>query len=119
MLNRENKIKLTDFENIYNDKNSKKELNSELLDLYAARKDAENIYIKLKNEIEIMIKNELKRLSKCFYTEDYEAKYNIDQNSVISAIIGEEKSRSEIFEQIKENKKYFKILKELRKGKID
>ena len=65
-----------------------------------------------------MIKNELKRLSKCFYTEDYEAKYGIDQNSVISAIIGE-KSRNEIYQQKIESKKYFNTLKELRKGKID
>ena len=119
LYKKENKIKLTDFEDIYNNKNSKKEFNSELLELYNARKEVENNYIKLKSDIEIMIKNELKRLSKCFYTEDYEAKYNIDQNSVISAIIGENNSRKEIFKQIREGKKYFNTLKELRKGKID
>ena len=119
IYNRENKIKMIDFENIYNDKNSKEEFNTELLDLFTARKKIENNYIKLKAEIEIMIKNELKRLSKCFYTDDYASKYNIDLNSVISSIIGEDKCRNQIFEQIKESKKYFKTLKELRKGKID
>ena len=117
-LYNKDKIKLTDFENIYNNKNNKKEINSELLQLYNNIKEIEKNYIKLKNDLEEMIKNELKRLSKCFYTEDYEAKYGIDQNSVISAIIGE-KSRNEIYQQKIESKKYFNTLKELRKGKID
>ena len=64
-----------------------------------------------------MVKNELERLSKCFYTEDYCSKYNIDQNSVISAIIGEEKSRNEMSKQKKEGEKYLNTLKELRTGK--
>ena len=120
LYNKENKIKLTDFENIYNNKNNnnKNEYNKELLELYNARKEAEKNYIKLKNDIENMIKKELDRLNKCFYKENYEAKYNIDQNSLILAIIGEENSRSEIYRLIKERKKYFHTLKELRKGKI-
>ena len=120
LYNKENKIKLTDFENIYNNKNNnnKNEYSKELLELYNARKEAEKNYIKLKNDIENMIKKELDRLNKCFYKENYEAKYNIDQNSLILAIIGEENSRSEIYRLIKERKKYFHTLKELRKGKI-
>ena len=120
LYNKENKIKLTDFENIYNNKNNnnKNEYSKELLELYNARKEAEKNYIKLKNDIENMIKKELDRLNKCFYKENYEAKYNIDQNSLILALIGEENSRSEIYRLIKERKKYFHTLKELRKGKI-
>jgi hypothetical protein len=119
LFNKENKIKLTDFENIYNNKNNYEECNKELIELYNTRKEIEKKYNQLKNDIEIMIKNELKRLNKCFYKEDYESKYNIDQNSVISAIIGEENSKKEIIRQINENKKYFNTLKELRRGKID
>ena len=63
-----------------------------------------------------MVKNELDRLNKCFYREDYEAKYNIDQKSLISAIVGEDNGRNEYNRQIIENKKYFKTLKELRRG---
>ena len=120
LYNKENKIKLTDFENIYNNKNNNNnnEYSKELLELYNTRKEAEKNYIKLKNDIENMIKKELDRLNKCFYKENYEAKYNIDQNSLILAIIGEENSRSEIYRLIKERKKYFHTLKELRKGKI-
>ena len=65
-----------------------------------------------------MIKNELDRLCKCFYKEDYAAKYNVDQNTVISAIIGEENARNELSKQIKEGQKYIKTLKGLRNGKI-
>jgi len=111
-----NKIKLSDFENLYKNKN-KKIINKELLELYNTRKEAENNYLILKNDIENMVKNELERLSKCFYTEDYCSKYNIDQNSVISAIIGEEKSRNEMSKQKKEGEKYINTLKELRTGK--
>ena len=109
---------VTDFENIYNNKNNRRELNSELLQLYNKRIEIENNYIKLKNDLYLMIKNELKRLNKCFYTEDYESKYNIDQNSVISVIFGEN-YKNEINNQKIESKKYFNTLKELRKGKID
>ena len=111
-----NKIKLSDFENLYKNKN-KKIINKELLELYNTRKEVENNYLILKNEIENMVKNELERLSKCFYTEDYCSKYNIDQSSVISAIIGEEKSRNEMSKQKKEGEKYLNTLKELRRGK--
>ena len=111
-----NKIKLSDFENLYKNKN-KKIINKELLELYNTRKEVENNYLILKNDIENMVKKELERLSKCFYTEDYCSKYNIDQNSVISAIIGEEKSRNEMSKQKKEGEKYLNTLKELRTGK--
>ena len=111
-----NKIKLSDFENLYKNKN-KKIFNKELLELYNTRKEVEDKYLVLKNDIENMVKNELERLSKCFYTEDYCSKYNIDQNSVISAIIGEEKSRNEMSKQKKEGEKYLNTLKELRTGK--
>jgi hypothetical protein len=111
-----NKIKLSDFENLYKNKN-KKIINKELLELYNTRKEVENNYLILKNDIENMVKNELERLSKCFYTEDYCSKYNIDQSSVISAIIGEEKSKNEMSKQKKEGEKYLNTLKELRTGK--
>ena len=105
---------MTDFENIYN--NSRKELDEELLELYNTRKKVEQKYLKLKDDIEKMIKNELDRINKCFCKEDYEAKYNIDQKSLIYAIIGEENGKNEYIKQIIKNKKYFKTLKELRKG---
>ena len=111
-----NKIKLSDLENLYKNKN-KKAINKELLELYNTRKEVENNYLIIKNDIENMVKKELERLSKCFYTEDYCSKYNIDQNSVISAIIGEEKSRNEMYKQKKEGEKYLNTLKELRTGK--
>ena len=115
---KKNTIKLTDFENLYNNDNKKKEINEELLELYNKRKEIENNYIKLKNDIQNMIKNELDRLCKCFYKEDYAAKYNVDQNTVISAIIGEENARNELSKQIKEGQKYLKTLKGLRNWKI-
>ena len=43
---------------------------------------------------------------------------NIDLNSVISPIFGEN-YKNEIYNQKIESKKYFNTLKELRKGKID
>ena len=44
LYNKENKIKLTDFENIYNNKSNGRELNSELLQLYNKRIEIENNY---------------------------------------------------------------------------
>ena len=112
--NKDIKIKLIDFENIY--KNSRKELDEEIVGLYNTRKKVEQKYLKLKNDIENMIKKELDRINKCFNKEDYAAKYNIDQKSLIYAVIGEENGKNEYNKQIIENRKYFKTLKELRKG---
>ena len=64
------------------------------------------------------MKNELDRVCKSFYLYDYGAKYNIDQKTVISALIGEDGARSEYNRQKKKGKDYFKTLSELRNGKM-
>ena len=56
--------------------------------------------------------------SKSFYLYDYGGKYNIDQKTVISALVGEDSVRSEFIRQKKQEKEYFKTLRELRNGKI-
>ena len=57
------------------------------------------------------------RVNKSFYLHDYGGRYNIDQKTVISALVGEDSVRAELIKQKKEEKEYFKTLRELRKGK--
>ncbi|MDQ9767111.1 hypothetical protein RFZ33_08440, partial [Acinetobacter baumannii] len=59
-------------------------------------------------------RNELDRISKCFYLEDYAGKYNVDQKMVISALIGEEKVREEYIREEKQKKNYFKTIENLK-----
>ena len=75
--------------------------------------------MELKEKADLLMKKELSIVSKSFYLYDYGGKYNVDQKTVISALIGEDSVRSEFNKQKREEKEYFKILRELRNGKIN
>ena len=78
----------------------------------------EKYYLELKEKADSLMKKELDKVSKSFYLYDYGGKYNIDQKTVISALVGEDSVRSELIKQKKQEKEYFKTLRELRNGKI-
>ena len=114
---KEKKIKLHDFQNIINTKQSYF-VDYETFELFNKHKNMEKYYMQLKENAEQIMKKELDRISKCFYLYDYGAKYNVDQKTVISALIGEDSVRNEYIRQKKQEKEYFKTLKELRNGKM-
>ena len=115
MENEEKKIKLKDYESFYNTK--MEYIDQSTIEIFNECKKAEKIFVKFKNETEKMVKNELNRVSRCFYLDNYGEKFNVDQKTVISAIVGEDNAMDELFKQKKEEKKYFKILNELRNGR--
>ena len=117
--NKEKKIKLNDFKNIYNNNNRNSLLfDYKTFELFNEHKNMEKYCSKLKEKAELLMKKELDRVSKSFYLYDYGGKYNVDQRIVISALVGEDSVRSELIKQKKEEKEYFKTLRELRNGKI-
>ena len=108
-----NKIKISDYKNITNYK-MEDIYDSNLVKIFNEHK---TLLLKLKEKkksAEKFVRNELDRISKCFYLEDYAGKFNINIKSVIGALIGEDNSKIEIFRQQKEQKDYFKTIKNLR-----
>ena len=114
---KEEKVKLRDFTNIYNNKKAYA-VDMKTFQLFNEHKNMEKYYLKLKEKAELLMKNELDIVNKSFYLYDYGGKYNIDQKTVISALVGEDSVRAELNKQKKEEKEYFKTLRELRNGKM-
>ena len=116
--NKEKKIKLNDFKNIYNNNKNSLLFDYKTFELFNEHKNMEKYCLKLKEKAELLMKKELDRVSKSFYLYDYGGKYNVDQRVVISALVGEDSVRGELIKQKKQEKEYFKTLRELRNGKI-
>ena len=107
------KLKISDYENM---KNFKIEdlYDQEMVKIFNEHK---NLLMKLKEkrkEAEKFMRNELDRIGKCFYLEDYSGKYNTNLKTVIGALIGEDNAKLEVFRLQREQKEYFKTLKNLR-----
>ena len=114
---KQRKIKLSDFKNIIN-RTKSYSVDYKTFELFNQHKNMEKYYLQLKEKADLLMKKELDRVSKSFYLYDYAAKYNIDQKTVISAIVGEDSVRNEYLRQKRQEKEYFKTLKELRNGKM-
>jgi hypothetical protein len=106
-------IKVKDYENFKNFR-IEDSFDKELLQLFNINKEMMKKLKKLKIEAEALIRNELDRVGKCFYLEDYEAKFNTNLKTVIGALIGEDNIRNELLKQEKEQKDYFKTIKSIR-----
>ena len=116
---KEKKVKLNDFKNIFNRKQSYMNVvDYKTFELFNEHKNMEKYCLKLKEKADLLMKKELERISKSFYLYDYGGKYNIDQKTVISALVGEDSVRNEYNKQKKQEKEYFRTLRELRNGKI-
>ena len=107
------KIKVKDYENFKNFK-IEDSIDTELLNLFNAHKEMIKKLKNMKIEADILVRKELDRIGKCFYLEDYEAKYNTNIKIVIGALIGEDNIRNELSRQEKEQKDYFKTIKNIR-----
>lgn len=79
-------------------------LNPNSLEYISAIELLEEEVLKIKHEINEMKKDELSRIGKEFMVNDYERRFNVKLDKLISALIGEEKSCSEV-ERIKRRRK--------------
>lgn len=66
--------------------------------------DVDNKMVMMKNAMSDMRRNEMNRLIKEFNMNDYERRFKTTRHNVISALIGEENTNSEINRQNRENK---------------
>lgn len=70
--------------------------------------------LEIQNILQKMKKIEMERINKEFYTNDYERRYNITLEGMISAIVGEDNVLNEIGKQRRDAEAYFKKLEGLR-----
>jgi hypothetical protein len=108
-----NNLKIVDYENMNNFK-IEDIFDSKIVKMFNEHK---SLLLKLKEkkaQTEKFVKNELDRIGKCFYIEDYSGKYNTDLKTVIGALIGEDNCKLEVFRLQKEQKEYFRTIKSLR-----
>jgi hypothetical protein len=75
-----------------------------MLMLMAKINENENIYDKCRKEIQTLKKIELSRISKEFLTNDFERRYNVSQDIVVSAICGEDNMNTELLRLRREEK---------------
>ena len=107
------KIKVKDYENFKNFK-IEDSLDAELLLLFKSHKEMQKQLQKMKSEADKLVRDELDRIGKSFYLDDYAGKYNTNLKTVIGALIGEDNTRNELLRQEKEQKDYFKTIKNIR-----
>ncbi len=90
----------------------KQTIDEEVLSLMSKISENEKVYNMCRAEIQMQKKRELNRISKEYLTNDYERRYNVPQEIVISSICGEDNMNSELSRLIREQKvkKYFKSL---------
>jgi hypothetical protein len=91
----------------------KKIVDEELLMLMSKISENEKIYENFKKEIILQKRIELSRISKEFLTNDFERRYNITQDIVVSAICGEDNMNQELSKVMREQKvkNYFNSIK--------
>ena len=107
------KLKVKDYEHFINFKIDDY-IDQGLLSLFNAHKEMKKKLKYMKSVADKLVRKELDRVGKCFYIEDYEAKYNTKLKIVIGALIGEDNIRNELLKQEKEQKDYFKTIKSIR-----
>lgn len=82
----------------------KQTIDEEVLSLMSKISEYEKVYNMYRAEIQTQKKRELNRISKEYLTNDYERRYNVPQEIVISAICGEDNMNAETSRLIREQK---------------
>jgi hypothetical protein len=90
------------------------ELGEDKIEYIRSVQDIEAQLRSLQNDMQIMRRKELDRINKEFYTNDYERRYKINLEGIISALIGEDNTPNEYAKQIRDQKTYYKKLEGLR-----
>jgi len=76
------------------------------IDFFVRMKELENALEKIKNEMEEMKKNELIRINNEYLMNDYERRFGVSLDIVISVIIGKECAFEEYTKQLREQKNF-------------
>jgi hypothetical protein len=91
--------------------NKKNLLNENIVELISKINELEKVYEKYKKELLTIRRNELNRLNKEYLVNDYERRFGVPLDIIISAIAGEDNKNSELSKQQREQKvKYILII---------
>lgn len=90
------------------------ELGEEAIEYIRSVTDLESQYKSLLNTMQTMKRIEMNRINKEFYTNEYERRFKVTQEEMISALIGEDNTPNEIGRQRREQNKYFQDLENIR-----
>ena len=107
------KMKIKDYANFKTFK-IEESFSSDLLNLFDTHREMIYKLKNMKNDADKLARKELERVGKCFYLEDYKGKFNTNLKIVIGALIGEDNVGKELLRQEKEQKDYFKTIKNIR-----
>ncbi len=107
-----NSMTLKNFKSI--NANNKAYLAEDEIEYIKSVQNLESQLVELQNFMLKMKKAEMERINKEFYTNDYERRYNITLEGMISAIVGEDNVLNEIGKQKRDAEAYFKKLEGLR-----
>ena len=66
---------------------------------------------KIKEELNAMKRKELNRINKEFLLNDYKRRFGISEETIVSAIIGEDLAGTEFLRLMREQKSYYKSVK--------
>lgn len=84
----------------------------ETLILMTKIEEYEKTFSFYKLEIERQKKKEINRMIKEFLTNDYQRRFNVTQQTLVSAIYGEDSMSNEYHRMIREQKVYFEKIKQ-------
>jgi len=93
------------------EQNDKNKIDDEALKCLTYIKNLEKQLNDIRNELTLFKKNELKRINREFLTNDYERRFKVNQETIISAIVGDDFVSSEYSRQVRDQKNYFKSIK--------
>ncbi len=82
----------------------KEKLDEETLSFIKSIQNLEKIYNSSKEEIKKNRRMQLNRIGKEFLISEYGRRYNVKLETIISAIVGEDNTNSEVFRQMREQK---------------
>jgi hypothetical protein len=89
---------------IINVSNDQSKIDENTINSFKAVKELQNSINDLKLKMESLKSKELKRINKEFLTNNYQRRYNITQEEVISAIVGEDNTIKEYAKFVKDQK---------------
>jgi len=84
--------------------NDQSRFDENIINSFKAVKELQNSINDLKLKLERLKSKELKRINKEFLSNNYQRRYNITQEEVISAIVGEDNTIKEYAKFVKDQK---------------
>ena len=114
ILKNNDKITLNEVQKVIGTQEQK--IEQKALELLGRIKIVNDTIQQFKREMEFLKRNELDRLNKEFYRNNYQRRFGVSQEVVISAIVGEDFLLHELFREKKQQKDYFTKMKALQIG---